>query len=105
MQEGEVEDGDLLWIPLFLLPPLLLLVFHSFGLPVLSLYLSLHVCAYVIFFVHPPPPRVVPPVLFSGFLCPVSTEKRRLLLLWLVHAHGAQWWFLDVDGSRGGAQC
>jgi hypothetical protein len=39
VQGGKVEDGGLLWIPLFLLPLLLLLVFHFLGSPVLSLSL------------------------------------------------------------------
>ena len=54
----------------------------------------------------------MPPLLSFAFLCifPLSTEKRRLLLLRLlllrlVHAHGVQCWLLDVDGARRVAQC
>ena len=35
---------------------------------------------------------------------PVSTEKRRLLLLWLVRGHGAQWWLLVLVGPPGAVQ-
>ena len=31
---------------------------------------------------------------------PVSIEKRRLLLLWRVHAHGAQCWLLELEEAR-----
>ena len=54
----------------------------------------------------------MPPLLSFAFLCirPLSTKKRRLLLLWLVHAQGARCWLLDVDGAAmlfagRGAQC
>jgi len=30
----------------------------------------------------------------------VSTEKRRLLLLWQVHAHSAQFWLLELEEAR-----
>ncbi|KAJ6859876.1 hypothetical protein NC651_036250 [Populus alba x Populus x berolinensis] len=35
---------------------------------------------------------------------PVSTEKRRLLLLWLVRGHGAQWWLLVLVSAPGAVQ-
>lgn len=35
---------------------------------------------------------------------PVSTEKRRLLLLWLVRGHGAQWWLLVLVAAPGAVQ-
>jgi len=28
---------------------------------------------------------------------PISAEKRRLMLLWLVHAHGAQWMLVELE--------
>jgi len=77
MQGGKVEDRGLLWIPWLLLPPLLFLIFHFLGLLVLSLYLSLCVCVYILL---RSPPCVVPPVLFSGFLCS-STGFLSFLLL------------------------
>jgi len=90
MQGGEVKDSGLLWILWSLLPPLLLLIFHFLGSLVLSLYLSLYVCVYILLRL---PPCVVPPVLFSSFLCSSIGFLSFLLLPSFLLCFGPLLWF------------